>query len=95
MEVWVKVLDLPELVSVFGEKGFSFSFSGETLKELLEALEVHYGSPFSRIVFDSEGRLNQDLQILVQGKSCAQPLASPAVLQEGDQVVIVAFLEGG
>jgi hypothetical protein len=95
VEVWIKVLDLPELVDLFGARGFSFSFSGETLQEFLKALEVHYGSPFSRIVFDAEGRLNQALQILVQGKLCAQPLASPNLLQEGDHVAFVAFLEGG
>jgi hypothetical protein len=95
VEVWVKVLDLPELVSSFGSRGFSFRFSGETLKDLLQALEQRFGQSFSRIVFDSEGRLNPAIQILVRGQPCAQPLGSPVFLQDGDQVVLVAFLEGG
>jgi hypothetical protein len=95
VEVWIKVLDLPELVSVVGERGFSFSFSGATLKDLLQALERRYGNSFSKVILDSEGRLNPSIQILVQGQACAQPLDRPVLLQEGDPVAFVAFLEGG
>jgi hypothetical protein len=95
VDVWIKVLDLPELVDLFGERGFPFSFSGATLKDLLQALERRYGNSFSKIILGSEGRLTPTIQILVQGRPCVQPLDSPVLLQEGDQVAFVAFLEGG
>jgi hypothetical protein len=95
MKVWIKILDLPELVTVFGDRTFSFSFSGQTLNDLLRTLLAQYGSALSRVLLEADGRFNQAVQILVKGKLCAQDLDKPIPLEEGDQVVFVAFLEGG
>ena len=95
MNVWIKVLDLPELVSVFGERKIFFSFTGETLNDLLQALLTSYGPALSRILLDPEGRLNKAIQVIVNGKLCAQQTDSPICLQEGDQIAFVVLLEGG
>ncbi|MBA4392882.1 MAG: hypothetical protein C0407_04950 [Desulfobacca sp.] len=95
MNVAIKVLDLPELIAVFGERTFSFTFSGETLNDLLQALLTRFGPTLSRVLFYAEGQFNKTIQIIIKGKLCAQHLDRPITLQEGDQVVFVAFLEGG
>lgn len=95
MKVWIKILDLPELVSVFGERKFAFSFLGETLQDLLRALLAHYGPALSRIILDHEGRLNKAIRVIVNGRLCAPRQDSPVFLKEGDQVAFVVFLAGG
>jgi hypothetical protein len=95
MNVWIKVLDLPELHLIFGESRFSFTFSGETLNDLIQALLARFGPTLSLVLFDAEKQFNKAIQIIVKGKLCAQQMDRPIFLLEGDQIVFVAFLEGG
>jgi ThiS family len=95
MKVWIKILDLPELVSVFGERKFAFSFPGETLHDLCIALLAHYGPALSRIFLDPEGQLNKAIRVVVNGRLCAPGQDSRVFLKEGDKVAFVVFLEGG
>lgn len=80
MKVWIKILDLPELVGVFGERTFAFTFSGDTLNDLLQAMLTHYGPPLSQVLLNAEGRFNPAVQIIVKGKMCAQHLDRPIYL---------------
>ena len=95
MKVFINVLDLLERVDVFGEKGFYFSFSWETLQDLLKALEQWYGCSFSKMIIDAQGRLNPAIQIIIQGQPCRHSLKNPVRLREGNQVAVVAFLGSG
>ena len=94
MQVRIKVLDLPELADLFGRREFPFSFSGENLKDLLQALFDRYGSALEGILLDSRGRWNPAVQIIVKGRLCAEAI-DPVPLEEGDCLVFVVLLEGG
>lgn len=95
MNVRIKVLDLPEVVSVFGERKFSFSFSGQTLQDLLQALFNHYGPCLSNIILDPEAGLNKAVQISIKGNLCAQQLDRPIYLQEGEEITFMVLVDGG
>jgi len=95
MKVWIKVLDLPELVSVFGERKFPFSFSGQTLQDLLRALLSHYGPTLSRVILDTEGGLNKAILVSIKGSLCSQQMDRPIYLQEGEQITFLVFVNGG
>jgi hypothetical protein len=94
MQVRIKVLDLPELADLFGRREFHFSFSGENLKDLLQALFDRYGSALEGILLDSQGRWNPAVQIIVKGRLCAEAI-DPVPLEEGDGLAFVVLLEGG
>ena len=94
MHLRIKILDLPELVEIFGQGAFSFSFSGKTVKELIQALVSRYGPALSKVMLDSEGNLNTAIQMVVEGQLCGQA-TKPIFLKDGDQVSFVVFLEGG
>jgi hypothetical protein len=93
MRIRIKVLNLPELASVFGRRDFPFSFSRENLKDLLQALSEKYGSALDRILQDPGGQWNQSVQIIVRGRLCAQEI-NPVPLEEGDCLSFVVLLEG-
>ena len=95
MKVSIKVLDLPELVSVFGEREFPFSFSGQTLQDLLRALISHYGPTLSQVILDREGGLNKAVQVFIKGNLCSQQMDRPVYLQEGEQVTFLVLVNGG
>jgi hypothetical protein len=94
MQVRIKILDLPELAKLFGRREFPFSFSGETLKDLLQALLARYGSALEGILLDSRGRWDPAIQIIVKGRLCAEAI-DPVPLEEGDCLAFVVLLEGG
>jgi len=94
MQVRIKVLDLPELADLFGRREFHFSFSGENLKDLLQALFDRYGSALEGILLDSRGRWNPGVQIIIKGRLCAEAVDS-VPLEEGDGLAFVVLLEGG
>ena len=94
MRVRIKILDLPELADLFGRREFPFSFSGETLKDLLQALVDRYGSALEEILLDSRGKWNPAIQIIVKGRLCAEAIDS-VPLEEGDGLAFVVLLEGG
>jgi hypothetical protein len=94
MNVQIKVLDLPELAAIFGQSRFSFSFPGDDLAGLLQALAERYGEVLKNILLDSDGQGNPAIRLIVRGRLCA-PTGDPVALKEGDQVAFVVFLEGG
>ncbi len=94
MQVRIKILDLPELAKLFSRREFPFSFSGETLKDLLQALLDRYGSALEGILLDSQGKWNPAIQIIVKGRLCAEAI-NPVPLEEGDCLAFVVLLEGG
>jgi hypothetical protein len=94
MQVRIKVLDLPELADLFGRRDFHFSFPGETLADLLQALFDRYGSALKGILLDSRGKWNPAVQIIIKGRLCAEAV-DPIPLEEGDCLAFVVFLEGG
>jgi hypothetical protein len=95
MKVWIKVLDLPELVSIFGEREFSFSFPGQTLDDLLRALLSHYGPTLSQVILDPEGGLNKAVQVFIKGHLCSRQMDRPIYLQEGEQIIFLVLVNGG
>lgn len=94
MKVWIKVLDIPELAACFGKRKFPFVFSGETLDDLLQAMKAHYGSVLSKILWDGQGKWDQSIQMIINGR-CYGVEGKPIFLKEGDLVAFVVLLEGG
>ena len=94
MQVRIKVLDLPELAALFGGREFPFSFPGETLQDLLQALWERFGSALAGILLDARGSWNPAVQIIVNGRLCGGAF-DPVPLAAGDCLAFVVLLEGG
>ncbi len=94
VQVWIKVLDIPELAAVFGKREFPLVFSGETLDDCLQALKARYGPVLSRILWDGRGKWDQSIQVIINGR-CYGDEGKPILLKEGDRITFVVLLEGG
>jgi hypothetical protein len=90
MNVWIKVLDMPELAAAFGKREFSLEFSGETLDEFLQALKALYGP----VLWDGQGKWDQSIQMIINGRVYGIE-GRPIFLKEGDRITFVVLLEGG
>jgi MoaD family protein len=67
---------------------------GRTVRDLLEVLsESHNG--FREKVFDSEGRLSEGMDIIINGRNVGHTQNLTAELQDGDQVFFFPHLSGG
>lgn len=94
MEVWIKCLDLPELVAVFGNREIAFAFKGRTLEDFFQALKIHYGPDFTRVLWDSQGKGDPSIQMIINGQFYGME-GRPMELKEGDRITFVVLLEGG
>ena len=67
---------------------------GRTIRDLLELLSERHDS-FRKKAFDSEGRLSEEIDIIVNGRNVGHTQNLTAELQDGDQVFFFSPLSGG
>lgn len=66
-----------------------------TLEALLEQLSKKYGEAFEAYVYDEEGKMRGQLQVLVNGKSVSGEPRMKTKLHEGDEIAILPPVGGG
>ncbi|MBN2439321.1 MAG: MoaD family protein [Deltaproteobacteria bacterium] len=67
---------------------------GRTIRDLLELLSKEHSS-FREKVFDSDGRLSEGIDIIINGRNVGHTQNLTVELQDGDQVFFFRPLSGG
>jgi len=66
-----------------------------TVENLLEALSDKYGEEFQEYIYNEEGRLRENLQFLIDGKSISTSKGIKTKLHNSSQFVIIPPVGGG
>jgi len=94
MKVKLKIF-LPLLPEVIGRKEFEIEFDGETVNDLVEHLVVQYGRKAKKALYDSTGKLDPVIQVLLNGKEWVTHDKLDTALQDGDELMFMIMMAGG
>ena len=96
MKIHVEFLGLPMVSDVVGKKKIELIVSGETVKDVIDALIEQYGKKVRNAFYDSEGKFDVMIQIALNGKSFipVEKHQSP-LLSEADTLMFMILLAGG
>ncbi len=92
----VRVKFFTTLREIVGKKEEYMQLSDPaTLEALLEQLSEKHGEEFEDYVYDGNGRMREQLQVLVNGKSVSEDTRMKTKLHEGDEIAILPPVGGG
>ena len=94
MKVNLKLF-LPVLPEVIGRKELEVEFAGETVNDLIEHLVAQYGRKAGKALYDSTGKLDPVIQVLLNGKEWVTHDRLDTALQDGDEVMFMIMMAGG
>mgnify|MGYP000406753067 CR=1 FL=1 len=89
----VRVKYFGKVRSSTGKSEEEIDFSGNTINDLLKYLSEIYGQKFSKQIFAKDGKLANDIIILLNHKSVGDNLNIQ--LSDGDTISILPFVSGG
>ena len=94
MKVTVEFLSLPLITQPLGKKKIDFELHGSTLSDLAREL----GSKIKRvkdILLRSDGAIDDDIQIYINGGRVQREESDTRKLSEGDNVTFMMLVAGG
>ena len=94
MKVTVEFLSLPLITQPLGKKKIDIEFQGSTLSDLAREL----GSRIKRakdILLRSDGAIDDDIQIYVNGDRVQREESDSRKLGEGDSITFMMLVAGG
>ena len=94
MKVTVEFLSLPLITQPLGKKKIDMEFQGSTLSDLARDL----GSKIKRakdILLRSDGVIDDDIQIYINGDRVQREESDNKKLSEGDSVTFMMLVAGG
>lgn len=94
MKVHLKIF-LPVLPEAIGRKELEVEFAGETVNDLIEHLVARYGRKAKQALYDEKGKLDQVVQVLLNGEKWITRDQLDTVLQDGDSVILMMMMAGG
>jgi MoaD family protein len=94
MKIKLKIF-LPLLPEVIGRKELEIAFAGETVNDLIEHLVAQYGRKARKALYDSTGKLDPVIQVLLNGKEWITHDRLDTALQDGDEVMFMIMMAGG
>ncbi len=94
MKIKLKIF-LPLLPEVIGSKELEVDFAGETVNDLIEHLIAQYGRKAKQALYDSTGKLDPVIQVLLNGKEWVTHDRLDTTLQDGDEVMFMIMMAGG
>ncbi len=95
MKVFVRLFTALRELAGKSKETLEFSAEVVTVKDVLEELVKQYGEVFREYLFNEEGKVQEHLQLLVNGKSVDLLEELETRLKEEDQVAIVPPVGGG
>jgi molybdopterin synthase sulfur carrier subunit len=93
-DIIVVVRAFADFRAILGAQTEVMLAQGRTVRDLLEVLSERHNS-FRKKVFDSEGRLSEGIDIIINGRNIGHTQNLMAELQDGDQVFFFSPLSGG
>ena len=94
MKVHLKIF-LPVLPEAIGRKELEVEFAGETVNDLIEHLVARYGRKAKQALYDEKGKLDQVVQVLLNGEKWITRDQLDTTLQDGDSVILMMMMAGG
>ncbi len=94
MKIKLKIF-LPLLPEVIGRKELEVKFAGETVNDLIAHLITQYGRKAAKALYDSTGKLDPVIQVLLNGKEWVTHDRLDTALQDGDEVMFMIMMAGG
>ena len=88
-------LFLPMLAEAVGRSELELDFRGETVADLIRHLAGRYGRRAAQALYDGEGELDMEIQVLLNGKTWVTRENLDAPLHDGDQVTLMVLMAGG
>jgi len=85
---------LPALPEAMGRKELEIEFAGETVGDLIEHLVARYGRKARQALYE-DGKLDQVVQVLLNGETFVPHDRLDTVLQDGDSVILMMMMAGG
>ncbi|MDH5447761.1 MAG: MoaD family protein [Candidatus Bathyarchaeota archaeon] len=95
MRVSVRMFTTLRELAGKGEETLEFGVGVVTVKDVLGELVRRHGKAFKDYLYDEEERVEEHLQLLVNGKRVGLLEELETRLKEGDQVAIVPPIGGG
>ena len=86
---------LPMLSEAVGKDEMEFEFDGRTVRELLAEMAKRYGRRAADAMFDKQGELDREVQVLINQKTWVTRENVDAALADGDRVTIMVLMSGG
>jgi MoaD family protein len=93
MKIDLKVF-LPALPEAMGRKELEIEFAGETVGDLIEHLVARYGRKARQALYE-DGKLDQVVQVLLNGETFVPHDRLDTVLRDGDSVILMMLMAGG
>jgi MoaD family protein len=93
-DITVVVRAFADFRAILGARTEVMLAQGRTIRDLLDVLSKRH-SRFREKAFDSEGRLGEGIDIIVNGRNVGHAKNLTAELQDGDQVFFFPPLSGG
>jgi MoaD family protein len=94
IEIKIVVRAFADFRAILGARTEIALAQGRTIMDLLEVLSEKH-SRFREKVLDSEGRLSEGIDIIVNGRNVGHSKNLTAELQDGDQVFFFPPMSGG
>ena len=95
MNITVEFLSLPIITKIIGSRSISLSFSGNTIKDLLNEISNKYGEKVRNFLFDESGNFDMALRMHLNKKEWIYSDQMDKSLKDGDQITIMMLLGGG
>ena len=95
MKVNLKILGLPTLSKVTGEKELDVNFEGKTVNDLIGYIVKRYGRKAEEALLDEEGKLDITIQVLLNGREWIPYDRFDTVLKDGDSIALMLMVAGG
>ena len=95
MKVNVELLGLPSLTNVIGTKRIQLEINKGTPRNVLDSLVKKFGSSIKEALFDNEGKLEQAIQVLLNGKEWITHDKLDTTLKDNDSLIFMMLVAGG
>jgi MoaD family protein len=86
---------LPMLSEAVGKDEMEFDFDGRTVGDLIAEIARRHGRRAADAIFDKQGELDREVQVLVNQKTWVTRENVDAELADGDRVTIMVLMAGG
>lgn len=86
---------LPMLSEAVGRSELEEEFSGQTVGDLISHLARRYGRKAKEALYDKQGVLDLEVQVLVNKETWVTRENLDTALHDGDQVMIMVLMAGG
>ncbi|UCG36351.1 MAG: MoaD family protein [Candidatus Bathyarchaeota archaeon] len=95
MKVSIRLFTTLRELTGKGEHIIEFKGGGTTVESALRQLTTHYGKEFKTYLYNDKGKVQEYLQVLVNGRSIDLMEGFNTKLKDGDQLAIVPPIGGG